>query len=62
MKKQELKNGWFIFEKHFFNEETSSELFSYFFHQLNWQSGEIKLFGRVHAIPRKQVYYSDDER
>ena len=35
-------------------------LLNYLLNELNWKSGEIKLFGKVYPIPRKQVYFSDN--
>jgi len=60
MERVELNNGWYIFEENFYNSPKSEVLHSYLINELPWKSGEIKLFGKVHPIPRKQVYFSDN--
>ena len=29
-------------------------------HDLNWETGFIKIFGKTHQIPRLQSWYADD--
>jgi alkylated DNA repair dioxygenase AlkB len=60
MERVELNNGWYIFEENFYDSLKSEVLHSYLINELPWKSGEIKLFGKVHPIPRKQVYFSDN--
>ena len=30
-------------------------------HDLNWETGFIKIFGKTHQIPRLQAWYADNE-
>ena len=60
--KQEVKNGWFIFEPNFLSEVRKNQLFKELHESLAWKGGEIKLFGKQHAIPRKEVYFSDNQK
>ena len=60
MKRVELNNGWYIFLENFYSSSESTHLLNYLLNELNWKSGEIKLFGKVYPIPRKQVYFSDN--
>lgn len=59
MKKQIVENGWYIWEPHFYNENRSQDLFDALYNELPWEAGEIKLFGKTHKIPRKQVMFAD---
>jgi alkylated DNA repair dioxygenase AlkB len=61
MKRIEVNNGWYIFIENFFETPKSEALHSYFINKLPWKSGEIKLFGKVYPIPRKEVYFSDNK-
>jgi alkylated DNA repair dioxygenase AlkB len=59
MKKQIVKNGWYIWEPSFFSATESDRLFQTLYSDLPWEGGEIKLFGKTHVIPRKQVLFAD---
>lgn len=61
MKRIEVNNGWYIFIENFYDSPRSEVLHSYLLKELPWKSGEIKLFGKVYPIPRKEVYFSDNE-
>ena len=60
MNKVQVKNGWYIFLEDFYDAPAAKKLYDDLLDNLPWKSGEIKLFGKVHAVPRKQVYFSDD--
>lgn len=61
MNRVEVNNGWYIFEEDFYDSATSNEILSELLKELPWKSGEIKLFGKIYPIPRKQVYFSDND-
>lgn len=61
MKRVELNNGWYIFLENFYSSSESTHLLNYLLNELPWKSGEIKLFGKVYPIPRKEVYFSDNK-
>lgn len=60
MKKQIVENGWYIWEPSFFNAVESDKLFQTLYSDLPWEGGVIKLFGKTHEIPRKQVMFADE--
>lgn len=60
MNKQEVENGWYIWEPNFYSEPDSHELFQVLYNDLPWKGGEIKIFGKTHEIPRKQVLFADE--
>jgi alkylated DNA repair dioxygenase AlkB len=59
MKKQIVENGWYIWEPNFFSSSQAQELFHTLYADLPWEGGVIKLFGKTHEIPRKQVLFAD---
>lgn len=61
MEKQIVENGWYIWIPDFFNAIESEELFQTLYSDLPWKGGEIKLFGKTHEIPRKQVLFADKD-
>ena len=42
-------------------EERKDLWFKSCLHDLNWETGFIKIFGRTHQIPRLQAWYADNE-
>ena len=42
-------------------EEKKDLWFESFLHDLNWETGFIKIFGKTHQIPRLQAWYADNE-
>lgn len=60
MKKQIVENGWYIWEPHFYSESESQKLLDLLHAELPWETGEIKLYGKTHRIPRKQVLFAED--
>lgn len=58
--KNKLTNGWYVYDPNFFTRIEADEYFDYFLNNLGWQGGEIKLFGKTYAIPRKQIYFADE--
>lgn len=55
-----ISNGWLVWDPDFLTSDESDSLMEYFLNNLNWQGGEIKLFGKKHEIPRRQVMFADD--
>lgn len=60
--KQYIENGWFIFVPNYLTTEKANDLFHELYSTLPWKGGEIKIFGKTHAIPRKEVYFSDNQK
>jgi alkylated DNA repair dioxygenase AlkB len=61
MTKSKVKDGWIIWEPNFFKEKIADEYYEYLLNKLPWKGGRIKLFGKEHDIPRKQVFFADEE-
>lgn len=60
MERHQIKNGWYIWEPHFFQSNQADQHYKKLLSDLNWQSGAIKIFGKIHPIPRKQVLFADE--
>lgn len=60
MRKQEVQDGWFIWEPDFFLTDEADAYYDYFLNHLQWTGGSIKIFGKQYEIPRKQAFYADD--
>lgn len=59
MKQYELRDGAIDWFPEFLDQEEADAYFDYCHDQLKWTSGTVKLFGREHVIPRKQIYFAD---
>lgn len=57
-----LKNGWIIYFPDFYEKEKADQLFNLFYHTINWQQGEIKLFGKKHLTPRLEAFYAEENK
>jgi alkylated DNA repair dioxygenase AlkB len=57
-----LTDGWIIYIPHFYTIETANKLFHVFYPTINWQQGEIKLFGKTHLTPRLEAFYAEDNK
>ncbi len=55
-------NKFFPFRlvKSFLSEESADLLFNILLTEVKWKSGEVKIFGKTHAIPRLQAWYGDE--
>jgi alkylated DNA repair dioxygenase AlkB len=57
-----LKNGWIIYVPDFYEKEIADQLFNAFYHTINWQQGEIKLFGKKYLTPRLEAFYAEENK
>jgi alkylated DNA repair dioxygenase AlkB len=57
-----LKNGWIIYVPDFYSIEKADELFNLFYQSINWQQGEIKLFGKKYLTPRLEAFYAEENK
>lgn len=57
-----LKDGWIRFIPTFLNEDIANQLFENLHQTIQWQQGEIVLFGKKHATPRLEAFYADDQK
>lgn len=58
MELTELKDGWILFDKYFFNDQIADDLYDDLLNNMNWQQGTISLFGKSHLVPRLEAFYS----
>lgn len=57
-----LKDGWIRFIPTFLNEDIANQLFENLQQTIQWQQGEIVLFGKKHATPRLEAFCADDQK
>lgn len=57
-----LKDGWIRFIPTFLNEDFANQLFEDLQQTIQWQQGEIVLFGKKHATPRLEAFCADDQK
>lgn len=57
-----LKDGWIRFIPTFLNEDFANQLFEHLQQTIQWQQGEIVLFGKKHATPRLEAFCADDQK
>ncbi len=50
---------WLILDSNFISLENAQKLFSSLQSEIAWQQPEVKVFGKVHAIPRLQGWMAD---
>lgn len=62
MEKLNFQDGWGLFDPNFIPQEESAALFDELFQEINWQSGEISLFGKTYPVPRLEAFYADDNK
>lgn len=60
--KIELQDGWIIHFPSFLTEDTSNQLFENLYQTIQWQQGEIVLFGKKYATPRLEAFYADNQK
>lgn len=56
-----IRDGELSYIPGFVNEDSQMALFERLKQTLAWQQDEIKVYGRVHPIPRLQAWYGDKE-
>lgn len=57
-----LRDGWIIYVPNFYAKEIADQLFNLFYQTINWQQGEIKLFGKKHLTPRLEAFYAEENK
>jgi alkylated DNA repair dioxygenase AlkB len=60
--KKILRDGWIIYVPNFYAKEIADQLFNLFNQTINWQQGEIKLFGKKHLTPRLEAFYAEENK
>lgn len=50
-----------LYFKKFYSEKQSGEIFQYLKNHIKWRSDKIKMFGRVHSLPRLQAWYAENK-
>ena len=57
-----LRDGWIIYVPDFYEKEIADQFFNLFYHTINRQQGEIKLFGKKHLTPRLEAFYAEENK
>jgi alkylated DNA repair dioxygenase AlkB len=57
-----LRDGWIIYVPNFYAKEIADQLFNLFYQSINWQQGEIKLFGKKYLTPRLEAFYAEENK
>lgn len=56
---QEVENGRLLYIETLFDHDSAEAVFNELQSALNWRQDNIRLFGKVHPIPRLQAWYGD---
>ncbi|MCE2711317.1 MAG: alpha-ketoglutarate-dependent dioxygenase AlkB [Cryomorphaceae bacterium] len=54
----EVQNGWVALQKSFISSEYGNQVFTELKNSLDWEQGNIVLFGKKHLIPRMESFHS----
>ncbi len=57
-----LENAVLEYFDNFYSEEKANILFNHLRSEILWKQDEIKIFGKVHNVPRLQAWYGDKEK
>jgi alkylated DNA repair dioxygenase AlkB len=60
MEQINLRNGWIQYAADFLDPQAAADLYAQLKNELNWESGEITLFGKTYATPRLEAFYAED--
>ena len=55
-----VTNGWIIFIENFLSQKEADFYFDELKSNLNWQSSDIKIFGKIYETPRLEAFYSEE--
>jgi alkylated DNA repair dioxygenase AlkB len=57
----QIEGGEIAYISNFLSDKEASFFYNHFLDHIKWQSDTIKIFGKVHSIPRLQAWYGDKE-
>lgn len=58
MTRQEVRNGWLLFDPAFLSEDEDTQWFHTLLQICPWEKTTIRLFGKTYTVPRQEVFYS----
>ena len=61
VQKIELEDTHLLYFPHFLSSLEADDWFAFLNNKVNFQSGEIKLFGKTYAKPRLEAFYAENE-
>lgn len=61
VQKIELEDTHLLYLPNFLSSAEADDWFAFLMNKVNFQSGEIKLFGKIYAIPRLEAFYAKNE-
>lgn len=56
-----IPDGKLIYEENWLDSAEAWTLFDALYHEIEWEEGEVFIFGRWHRIPRLQAWYGEPE-
>jgi alkylated DNA repair dioxygenase AlkB len=59
MQRIDLQDGWIGYIENFIPLEDQLQLYETLRDELQWESGEIKVFGKVYTLPRLEAFYAE---
>ncbi len=57
-----LKNAVIDYKESFFNPQEADALFIDLRKKIDWKQDKIKMFGKIHNVPRLQAWYGDPDK
>ncbi len=55
-----IPDGELVYRPNFFSPEKSNQLYLHLLDHIHWRSDKIRIFGKVHDVPRLQAWYGDE--
>jgi len=56
-----IQDGELIYFPHFIEVNVAQDWFDYLYNNTPWRKDQIKIFGKVHDVPRLQAWYGDED-
>lgn len=60
MEQIDLPNAWIQYDAGFLDPQEAADLYDSLKNELDWESGEITLFGKTYATPRLEAFYAEN--
>lgn len=61
VQKIELEDTHLLYFPHFLSSSEADSLFTFLMNKVNFQSGEIKLFGKTYTKPRLEAFFAEND-
>lgn len=57
-----IPDGELFYCPQFLSTAKADKFYEYFLNKIKWETGSVKVFGKIHTIPRKQAYFADQDK